>query len=70
MWVKERPTEIGKYWCYQNNYSRIVSIWKYSSEDDTSLFTNEDGGCSLDDSFYNDALWWSEKIEAPEAPKT
>ena len=68
MWTIKRPTEIGKYWCYQNNHSRIISIWKYSSED-TNLFTNEDGGCSLKDVYYDNVLWWSKKIEPPEKPK-
>ena len=68
-WVKERPNDVGKYWCRQNNYSRIVSVWRYSSEPDGDLFTNEDGGCLLSDKIYDDALWWSEKIEPPASPK-
>ena len=65
LWVKERPTKIGKYWCFQNNHSRIVSIWKNKYN---KLFTTENNTPSLEDVYYDDALWWSEKIEPPENP--
>ncbi|MBT3298820.1 hypothetical protein HN385_07850 [archaeon] len=66
MWVKERPTSVGKYWCHQNRHSRIVTVWKYSNNG--KLFTYGDGGYSLSDHIYDDALWWSEEIKPPTNP--
>lgn len=65
-WVKEKPTESGKYWCYQNNMSRIITIWKNK---DNKLFTTENNTPNLEDEYYDNVLWWSKKIEPPEKPK-
>ena len=71
MWSNKRPTEVGRYWCYRNQIKNIITIWKF--KDHEILFTNEKiNGLSInvEDSFYNNMLWWSKKIEEPNDPKT
>ena len=65
-WSNNKPTNVGRYWCWLNNQSIIVRIWK--STIDGKLITN--GGTSIKDHYYKDALWWSEEIKSPDNPKT
>ena len=66
-WTKHKPARPGWYWCFQYGRVRIVHIWRYKGESD--LFTNEDGGASINDSDYNSALWWSDPIKPPVLPE-
>ena len=68
-WIKDKPTKKGKYWCLKNGLSRVVSVWKYDDDNDNRLFTNEDGGGSLADSFYNNCLWSNIPIPEPASIK-
>ena len=56
-WTKERPRREGFYCCFQTavGSSRMVDVWRIFPN--TTLFTNEDGGVSLSDGFYDDSLW-------------
>ena len=51
IWTHEMPTRQGKYWYYECGVKRVVSVWGYRNKPN-ELFTNEDGGSSLDKDFY------------------
>ena len=48
-WSKNKPTNVGRYWCWLNNQSIIVRIWK--STIDGKLITT--GGTSIKDHYYS-----------------
>ena len=59
MWEKKTTFEPGFYWCSQNNSIRMVHIWQYNSQSTVKgMFTNEDGGASVNDKMYATALWY------------
>lgn len=55
MWLNDRPTTPGFYWCHQRGKTRIVHIWRYKNG--TELFTNEDSGASIKDTLYDGTQW-------------
>lgn len=65
-WIHNRPTEEGFYWCLQRNKIRMVTVFCCGKSN--SLFTNEDCGASLDDNFYDEAMWCG-PILPPNKPK-
>jgi len=54
-WTHQAPKEVGFYWCKFEERIRMVKVWKQSTG--TELYTNEDGGASLDDNIYSGVLW-------------
>lgn len=66
-WTHERPTKIGKYWYrHKSKLMRcIVDIWTPKGSNG-ALFTNQDGGASLMDSYFDDGLWSDAPIPEPD----
>lgn len=69
-WTFEKPAKPGFYWCLRDRDIRVVRVWSYVDSQDTSLFTNEDGGASLDDpELYGKGTLWSKEITPPDPPR-
>ena len=64
MKYKDKPESAGYYWL-KNMLSaapaRIVEVWGY--EVGGALFTNDDGGASLDDERYETCKWLGPLVE-------
>jgi len=65
-WTHQTPKKVGFYWCRFEKRIRMVKVWKQSTG--AELYTNEDGGASLDDNMYLGVLW-NGPISPPELSK-
>jgi hypothetical protein len=55
-WTEKLPTELGFYWCRQNERTRMVHVWRHLAL--SGLFTNEDEASIDDPELYSNAMWY------------
>lgn len=52
----ERPTKVGSYWLGGKSLGkRVIRIWRSGA--DAMLYTSDDGGAALSESYYDNCTW-------------
>ena len=67
MKYEDKPKTLGYYWVknwLSSKPAKIVKVWGYKSVKGDQLFTNEDGGASIDDDMYLHCKWYG-PLEEP-----